>query len=418
MGDLEHQWMLRKFSTSELEQILTQCLSALEYLHGQDPPFVHRDIKPENILVQSRAPMHIKLSDFGLSKASNSLHTFCGTLLYAAPEIFALSDGGGKGSYTAAVDVWSLGATVLAYGHGLPRYTKTKTVGINWCKKLIQSLLEWDPAGFDVLYTMLVMEPQERASASACLQHVLNDRAQRAAWTAIDGGRVNDPAIYSMGDEATVPYDYTDIPTRQPQVDRTRSVSIRDSEIDGYIRPHRSVRSGVPTIIQAQNHPSTSLPSTTRGRDNVLDPEIKAYIKASQSSRLVPPTTVQKRARSSTSSPLTTTPYEQRPRQRTRKSGAKSAHSNRSVESELVLDLFGDGWLNDPNCVGSYVAALGQSESSLSGEASATTTRVGNFSDPPLPAIDDASKLRSAIGWTPSELQFFEVFQAANAANT
>ena len=32
-------------------------------------------------------------------------------------------------------------------------------------------------------------------------------------------------------------------------------------------------------------------------------------------------------------------------------------------EPESVVDLFGEGWLQDPNCVGSSVAALGEEPS-------------------------------------------------------
>ena len=67
-----------------------QMMSALEYLHKSN--VTHRDIKPDNILVASKDPFKVKLSDFGLSKVIHDnetfMKTFCGTLLYCAPEIY------------------------------------------------------------------------------------------------------------------------------------------------------------------------------------------------------------------------------------------------------------------------------------------------------------------------------------------
>lgn len=66
--------------------------------------------KPENILLAcDKEVTLVKVSDFGLSKfvdAETMMKTFCGTMMYVAPEILLTH---GRGAYTCKVDVWSLG---------------------------------------------------------------------------------------------------------------------------------------------------------------------------------------------------------------------------------------------------------------------------------------------------------------------
>ena len=71
------------------QQVAAQMGKALQYLHRQD--VVHRDVKPDNILIANHNPYIFKLSDFGLSKVvtkEDYMRTFCGTILYCAPEIY------------------------------------------------------------------------------------------------------------------------------------------------------------------------------------------------------------------------------------------------------------------------------------------------------------------------------------------
>lgn len=77
------------FPEDMVKTIARQVMHALRYLHKRK--ITHRDIKPDNILVSSHEPLKVKLSDFGLSKVVQEetfLKTFCGTLLYCAPEIY------------------------------------------------------------------------------------------------------------------------------------------------------------------------------------------------------------------------------------------------------------------------------------------------------------------------------------------
>lgn len=78
-----------KIAEDMVKSIARQLLHALQYLHKRK--ITHRDIKPDNILISSVDPLRVKLSDFGLSKVVQEetfMKTFCGTLLYCAPEVY------------------------------------------------------------------------------------------------------------------------------------------------------------------------------------------------------------------------------------------------------------------------------------------------------------------------------------------
>ena len=72
------------------KSVTRQLCHALDYLHKSG--ITHRDLKPDNILIAKEEPLTVKLSDFGLSKVvkeeDSVLKTFCGTLLYCAPEVY------------------------------------------------------------------------------------------------------------------------------------------------------------------------------------------------------------------------------------------------------------------------------------------------------------------------------------------
>lgn len=81
-----------------------QLALSIQYLHSIG--FVHRDLKPSNILIDKDG--YIKLIDFGFVKEKMfgifaQTSTFCGTPMYAAPEIIK------RKPYGRSVDWWSFG---------------------------------------------------------------------------------------------------------------------------------------------------------------------------------------------------------------------------------------------------------------------------------------------------------------------
>lgn len=87
--------------------ILDQLISALEYLHKQEPPVIFRDLKPANIMI---APENrVKLIDFGIARIFSvgkpKDTVILGTPGYAAPEQYGTSQSDVRS------DIFGLGAT-------------------------------------------------------------------------------------------------------------------------------------------------------------------------------------------------------------------------------------------------------------------------------------------------------------------
>ena len=98
--------------------VLKEIASGLNYIHSKK--LVHRDIKPENILISSTTPIHIKISDFGLSKETSENQTFSvsgpykGTWKWMAPEQFDImgnssATNGVKKKGSCKSDIFSAG---------------------------------------------------------------------------------------------------------------------------------------------------------------------------------------------------------------------------------------------------------------------------------------------------------------------
>ncbi|KAJ5648572.1 kinase-like domain-containing protein [Penicillium lividum] len=115
-GDLQKYLSFNPIPESEAASITAQVAQALQYMHQEN--FVHRDIKPKNILVSCPGPhWHVKVADFGIAKNTDGtgLETLeVGTHGYMAPELF----GNSSDPYTAAVDVWALGAVTFCMRTG------------------------------------------------------------------------------------------------------------------------------------------------------------------------------------------------------------------------------------------------------------------------------------------------------------
>jgi serine/threonine protein kinase len=197
-GDVAKLFREQGCISEELAKTLAkQMLSALKYLH--DRKITHRDIKPDNILISEKHPNAIfKLADFGLSKnvQGTFLTTFCGTLLYCAPEVFP--DGnihkqgvkrrrGQKPTqdlYDSKVDIYSLAAVLWHVTAGTPPVApNSDRNGQGMYDNIMATML--DTTGLyaknisepciNILCGMLQKDPSNRPTAHRCLTHAWLD---------------------------------------------------------------------------------------------------------------------------------------------------------------------------------------------------------------------------------------------------
>lgn len=177
--------------------IAAQLVDALGYLH--DNKITHRDVKPDNILIHSTDPLVVKLTDFGLSKMIDTeqtfLKTFCGTLLYCAPEVYteysSYDDYGRRTNrkgqrsvdrerYGHAVDIWSLGGVLFYTLTGNPPYPvqngTTYTELLDYIIKTpfnMSPLVRFDVSnhGIHFLSRMIHVRPETRATIDELKSH-------------------------------------------------------------------------------------------------------------------------------------------------------------------------------------------------------------------------------------------------------
>ncbi|KAI9748569.1 MAG: hypothetical protein M1835_001759, partial [Candelina submexicana] len=141
---------------------------------------VHRDLKPENFLVEKCPFFKVVITDFGLSKAAIDppvLKTFCGTLMYLAPEVFP----GQSCGYNSSVDVWAAGVIFYEWLYDIPQPPRAPEPRNQneevwndwidtWCRALLKKLEnEEDDAAVEILLHMLEVKPRKRWSADRCL---------------------------------------------------------------------------------------------------------------------------------------------------------------------------------------------------------------------------------------------------------
>ncbi|XP_074291515.1 mitogen-activated protein kinase kinase kinase YODA-like isoform X2 [Silene latifolia] len=160
-----------------LRSYTQQILSGLAYLHGKKT--VHRDIKGANILVDPNG--RVKVADFGMAKhitGQSCPLSFKGSPYWMAPEVIKNANG-----CSLAVDIWSLGCTVLEMATTKPPWSQYEGVAamfkIGNSKELPAIPDHLSEEGKDFVKLCLRRNPLDRPSATELLEHRFVKNAAR-----------------------------------------------------------------------------------------------------------------------------------------------------------------------------------------------------------------------------------------------
>ncbi|CAG2168053.1 unnamed protein product [Oppiella nova] len=163
-------------SEKKTKAIMKQLFEGLHYIHSNN--VVHRDLKPENILLDDN--YNIKISDFGFARLispKERLYDLCGTPGYLAPELLRASMYENSDGYGKEVDLWACGVIMYTLLVGFPPFWHRKQMVM--LRNIMEGKYEfcspeWDDITDqpkDLIKKLLVIEPNERISATEALKH-------------------------------------------------------------------------------------------------------------------------------------------------------------------------------------------------------------------------------------------------------
>eukprot|EP00124_Ichthyophonus_hoferi_P005277 Ihof_evm1s725 gene=Ihof_evmTU1s725 len=152
---------------TEARRFFREIVSAVDHCHLCG--VLHRDLKLENILLSSEK--HVLVSDFGLGRSyqqDNLCSTFCGTPLYAAPELVS-----GIRYFGPPADIWALGVVLFAMVCGKPPF-QAETMGELYrkIKSVDYKFPAWCTVEFqDLIHKIFIKDPAKRLTMDGIRNH-------------------------------------------------------------------------------------------------------------------------------------------------------------------------------------------------------------------------------------------------------
>ena len=159
----------------KVAEVGAQVCQALSVAHAQD--IVHRDVKPQNIMVQPDG--NIKVMDFGIARAKNSVSEKTGNVLgtahYISPE-----QAQGK-ELSAATDIYSLGVVMYEAATGQLPFDGPDAMSVAMMQVQDEPILpsvinpDIDPAFESIIIKAMCKRPEDRFATANELKMALND---------------------------------------------------------------------------------------------------------------------------------------------------------------------------------------------------------------------------------------------------
>lgn len=185
VSDFYQVWEM-KMNEDQIALVARGCLEGLQYMHENN--FIHRDIKGANVLLTDEGD--VKLVDFGvsaiLSEPSQKRNTLIGTPYWMAPEV--IQNKTRLNPYDEAVDVWSLGITLIELAEKDPPLSQMNPMRALMQVPIrkapvLQNPSEWSDKFHSFLALCLEKDPAKRAKIDTLLKHPFRQQSEEEDYS-------------------------------------------------------------------------------------------------------------------------------------------------------------------------------------------------------------------------------------------